>query len=142
MTELRTARAAEEKQLAQDVRDLSRKWGVSPDLIWGTIGPPLTARADDHPCELYGTHWPVPIRTQYHHSRPVYLQNEVYGRIVYPADFWVCGTCHDSLHEVISWLLEEGREPSPLPGPRTKVRLKAAETVKWYKDEIEGVGKA
>lgn len=94
---------------------------------------PLTATAATQPCQLYRYHWPTPIRTQYHHSKPVYLQNRLYGRIVHPADFWVCGTCHDSIHETIDWLLREGRKPDPMPG--RKVLAKARQAVDWYLQE-------
>lgn len=92
-----------------------------------------TARASDQPCQLYSYHWPKPLRTQFHHSRPIYLQNRLYGKIRYPADFWVCGTCHDSLHEVIDWLLGEGRQPGGNVG--RKVLDKARDTVDWYRAE-------
>jgi hypothetical protein len=87
---------------------------------------------------LYAYHWPKPIRTQYHHSHPVYLQNRVFGRIVDPPDLWVCGTCHDSLHETIDWLLGEGREPSPKPG--RKVLARAQATVDWYYEQLGILG--
>jgi hypothetical protein len=91
-----------------------------------------TAPAAEQPCALYAhTAAPVPMRTQYHHSRPVYLQNRVYGQIRYAADFWVCGTCHDNLHETISWLLGEGRRPNPAPGRKTLTE--AQRTVAWYR---------
>lgn len=99
-------------------------------------GGVLTATARDHPCELYVYHWPRPIRTQFHHSKPVYLQNRLFGRILYGPDFWVCGTCHDSLHETIDWLLSEGRKPNPMPG--RKVLRKAGETVDWYQAAKKG----
>lgn len=99
-----------------------------------TAPAPRTAPAAEHPCELRGYHVPKPLRTQYHHSRPVYLQNRVYGRIVHPADLWVCGTDHDSLHTVIDWLLGEGREPTVDPG--RLVLTQARSTVKWYRDAL------
>jgi hypothetical protein len=94
----------------------------------------LTATAQSHPCQLYTYHQPRPIRTQFHHSKPVYLQNRLYDKIVYGPDFWVCGTCHDSLHETIDWMLTEGRVPNPMPG--TNVLKKAKETVDWYHAEL------
>jgi hypothetical protein len=107
-----------------------------------TVPEPRTARAADHPCQLYGSHWPMVLLTQYHHSRPVYLQNRLYGRILYPADYWVCGTCHDSLHEVIRWKLDQGRTPNPMPGPRTNIMVKAMETVEWFNAEKVRLGKS
>lgn len=92
---------------------------------------PRTAPAGLHPCQLYAhVAAPVPVRTQYHHSRPVYLQNRVYGRILHPADTWLCGLCHDAVHETIDWLLGEGRQPSPMPGRNTIAE--ARRTVAWY----------
>lgn len=96
---------------------------------------PRTATAEEHPCELYTYHAPTPSRTQFHHSKPVYLQNRLYGRIVYPADFWVCGTCHDNLHEWIGYLLGESRKPNPEPGWKAKQAAQA--TVDWYNNEKE-----
>lgn len=99
-----------------------------------------TAPAHEHPCELYAhTRPPIPIRTQYHHSRPVYLQNRVFGRIIYGPDLWVCGLCHDALHETIDWLLGEGRKPNPMPGRKTLAT--ATRTVEWFRQassEVSG----
>lgn len=89
-----------------------------------------TARAADKPCALYRYHAPQVVRTQGHHTRPVYLQNRVYGRIQDPDLMWLCGSCHDAVHEGISWMLGEARKPEPMPG-----RLALAEarrTVAWY----------
>lgn len=97
-----------------------------------------TAPAADKPCELHKYHAPRPIRTQYHHSKPVYLQNRVYGSIRYGADTWLCGTDHDSLHEVIDWLLGEGREPNPKPG--RQVMAEAQRTVDWYRAAQKEIG--
>lgn len=96
------------------------------------------APAADHPCQLY-THFgqPVVIRTQHHHRYPEYLQRRVFGRTELdgPDDMlWVCGLCHDSLHEVIDWLLGEGREPNPHPGRKTLTE--AQRTVSWYLEAI------
>lgn len=92
---------------------------------------PQHATAGTNPCTLYAhTGSPWPIRTQYHHSRPVYLQNRVYGEIRYGPDTWLCGLCHDSVHEVIAWLLGEGRQPNPEPGRNTLAAAQA--TVDWY----------
>jgi hypothetical protein len=97
---------------------------------------PRTATAAEQPCQLYAhTGSPVPLRTQYHHSKPVYLQNRLYGRIVHPADMWLCGLCHDAVHEVIDWLLGEGRQPNPAPGRKTLAE--AQRTVEWYLAEKE-----
>ena len=96
---------------------------------------PLTSPAGSNPCEVYEYHAPIPVRTQFHHTKPVYLQNRVYGKILFPADLWVCGTCHDSIHEWIGFLLGESRHPSPEPGWKIK-RIDEA-TVTWYREELK-----
>lgn len=89
-----------------------------------------TATASSRPCELHTYHSPTPARTQGHHRHPVYLQNRIYGRIVDNELLWVCGTCHDNIHEWLSWLLGEAREPSPHPGRLAKAE--AQRTHDWY----------
>lgn len=93
-----------------------------------------TATAASHPCQLYAhTHSPIPSRTQYHHRHPVYLQNRVYGEIRDASGddmMWLCGLCHDSVHDVLGWLLGETREPDPMPGYNA-VR-EAKRTMNWY----------
>ncbi len=89
-----------------------------------------TAQAADHPCEVRESHNPKPIRTQYHHRRPVYLQNRVYGKIVYGPDLWGCGTDHDSIHAWLDWLLKEAHKPTLDPG--RLVRAEAGWTYDWY----------
>jgi hypothetical protein len=89
-----------------------------------------TAKAGEHPCELYSYHRPQVTRTQYHHTKPVYLQNDLYGKIVYGPDLWVCGSCHDSIHEWLSWLLGEARKPDPEPGRYAKASAQAS--YDWY----------
>jgi len=100
---------------------------------------PLTATAASQPCSLYAhSASPIPIRTQFHHSKPVYLQNRLYGQIRYGADTWLCGLCHDAVHETIDWLLGEGRRPDPFPGRKT---LAAAEaTLEWFVSEKARIG--
>ena len=77
---------------------------------------------------------PRPARTQGHHRHPVYLQNRVYGRIQDPEVLWLCGLCHDSVHEVIGWLLGFSRRPEPMPGP--VVQREAQRTVDWYQQAL------
>jgi hypothetical protein len=91
-----------------------------------------TLPATTRPCQIYHYHRPRPLRTQGHHRHPVYLQNRVYGRILDADLLWVCGTCHDNLHEIISWLLGEGRMPDPLPSTHSKTWIEAKRTVDWY----------
>lgn len=92
------------------------------------------ATAASRPCQLYvhaGT--PRPTRTQGHHRYPVYLQNRIYGEILLPELLWLCGLCHDSVHDVIGWLLGESRQPDPMPG--YAVLREAKRTVAWYRSE-------
>lgn len=91
---------------------------------------PATATAEARPCELYAYHSPRPSRTQGHHRHPVYLQNRVYGKIVDPELLWVCGTCHDNIHEWLGFLLGESRRPIPEPG--TKAKAEAQRSFEWY----------
>lgn len=94
------------------------------------VTEPRTARAADKPCELYSYHAPAVVRTQGHHMHPVYLQNRLYGRIQDPELKWLCGSCHDAVHEWIGWLLGETRRPVPEPGRLAKAE--AQRTVDWY----------
>jgi hypothetical protein len=86
-----------------------------PDFIY-SANDLQTATFNDRPCQLHEYHAPRPSRTQGHHRHPVYLQNKVYGEIRDPELLWVCGTCHDNIHEWLSYLLGERREPRPHPG--------------------------
>lgn len=89
------------------------------------------AQAADRPCELYAhSGSPRPTRTQGHHRRPVYLQNRLYGQIRDPELLWLCGLCHDSVHDWIGWLLGESRRPEPEPGFKAKAEARRA--VDWY----------
>lgn len=89
-----------------------------------------TATAALHPCELHAYHQPRPARTQGHHRHPVYLQNRVYGSIRDPELLWVCGTCHDNIHEWLGYLLGETRAPDPAPGSLAKAE--AQRSYQWY----------
>lgn len=94
---------------------------------------PQTARASERPCALY-RHLvaPRPSRTQGHHRHPVYLQNRVYGHILDPELLWLCGLCHDSIHDWLSWRLGESREP--LPHPSRRARAEAERAFAWYQE--------
>lgn len=92
------------------------------------------ATAASRPCQLHTYHSPKPSRTQGHHRHPVYLQNRVYGHIQDSELLWVCGTCHDNIHEWLSWLLKENREPNPHPGRLAKAE--ATLSFQWYTDNL------
>lgn len=81
---------------------------------------PITATAASRPCQLHNYHAPKPSRTQAHHRKPVYLQNQVYGNIQDGELLFVCGTCHDNIHEWLAYMLGEAREPNPHPGRLAK----------------------
>lgn len=117
------------------VIDLAVRLGISRQEVAHrlslSVPEPLTAQASERPCELYAhSAAPIPSRTQGHHRHPVYLQNRVYGGIRDPELLWVCGLCHDSIHDVVSWLLGEARKPDPMPG--RKAQAEARRTVDWY----------
>ncbi len=88
------------------------------------------AQASEKPCQFHRYHFPRVIRTQGHHLYPVYLQNRRYGRIKYPDLLWICGTCHDSIHAWLDWLLEEAQKPDPEPGSR--IKKEAQKVFDWY----------
>lgn len=95
---------------------------------------PLEAQSANRPCQLHGYHAPRPSRTQGHHRHPVYLQNQVYENIRDPELLWVCGTCHDNIHEWLSYLLGEAREPHPHPGRLAKDE--AQYSYDWFLEEL------
>ena len=92
----------------------------------------------EQPCQLAVHHVPVPVMEQYHHQKPVFLQNRLYGQIVYGPSLWVCGTCHDSIHAYLYWLLGEHRKP---PHIGRKAKAEAIATYQWYLAEKERLGK-
>ncbi len=95
---------------------------------------PRTAFAVLRPCTLATYHAPTPVLTEYHHSKPVFLQNRLYGKIIYGADVWACGNCHDAVHAWLYWLLGERAQP-PYMGRNTKAE--AERTYVWYLAERE-----
>lgn len=95
------------------------------------------ALAGEHPCELVSYHAPKPVISEYHHAKPVYLQNRLYGRIVHPADLWVCSNCHEAIHAWLYWLLGERREPT---GVGRAAKAEAQRTYDWYRAERARLG--
>lgn len=98
---------------------------------------PVTAFYDAQPCTLVAYHAPLPLITEFHHSKPMYLQNRLYGKVVYAADMWVCSNCHDSIHAWLYWLLGERRKP-PYIGRAAKAE--AERTYLWFRSEAERLG--
>lgn len=107
-------------------------------LDWhtGKEGPVVQERAfwGDKPCELVSYHAPTPSLTEYHHTKPVFLQNKLYGHIVYGADKYLCANCHDSVHEWLYWLLGM-RRAEPRVGRAAKAE--AQRTYEWYRSELD-----
>jgi hypothetical protein len=93
------------------------------------VTQPRTAFHVDRPCQLNRYHAPEPVMTEFHHRRPVFLQNRLYGRVRYGPDLWVCSNCHDSIHAWLYWLLGEHRRP-PYIGRNAKAE--AQRTFNWY----------
>lgn len=100
---------------------------------------PRTASFTDRPCALVEYHAPRPVISEFHHSKPVYLQNRLYGRIRFPADLWVCSNCHEAIHAWLYWLLGERGQP---PYIGRAARAEAERTYAWYLSERERLGTA
>ena len=91
-----------------------------------------TAFFTEHPCELVDYHAPRPVMTEYHHQKPVFLQNQLYGKILYGPSLWVCSSCHDSIHAWLYWLLGEHRQPDHIG---RAAKAEAERTYQWYVEE-------
>lgn len=89
----------------------------------------LTAPAQERPCQLRTYHAPEPVITQGHHRHPIFLQNRVYGQIRDTELMWLCGTCHDSVHAWLYWLLGERARPAD---PGYLARREAQTTLDWW----------
>lgn len=99
-----------------------------------SLHQPTTAYAPEQECELVEYHAPAPVMVEHHHTRPVFLQNRLYGRIVHGADLWVCSNCHDAIHAWLYWLLGERRQP---PRIGRAAKAEAQRTFDWYTAERE-----
>ncbi len=90
-----------------------------------------TAPATDKPCVLYLDHGSsVPVRTQGHHRHPQSLQIELTGHVDPNSElWWLCGTCHDSIHAWLDHLLGRAYQP---PTPPTRARREAETAFAWY----------
>lgn len=91
------------------------------------------APAVEHPCELVATHVPRVVITEYHHQKPVYLQNRLYGQILYGPSLWVCSNCHEAIHAWLYWLLGERGEPEHVG---RAAKAEAERTYAWYQSEM------
>jgi hypothetical protein len=96
-----------------------------------------TAFFEERPCALVAYHAPTPVMVEIHHSKPVYLQNRLYGKIQFAADLPLCSNCHDAVHAWLYWLLGERRQP-PYCGRAAKAE--AQRTFDWYMSERERLG--
>jgi hypothetical protein len=72
------------------------------------------------------------VITEYHHTKPVFLQNRLYGAIEYGPDLWVCSNCHEAIHAWLYWLLGERKEP---PNIGRAAKAEAERTFDWYTTE-------
>lgn len=99
--------------------------------------PVERAFATEHPCMLVTYHAPEPVMTEYHHSKPVFLQNALYGRIVYGPDLYVCSNCHDAIHAWLYWLLGQHRMPERIG---RAAKAEAQRTLYWYISEKRRLG--
>jgi hypothetical protein len=91
--------------------------------------PVRTAQFTNQPCELVGYHAPQPVMTEHHHRKPVFLQERLYGKTIYPADLWVCSNCHAAIHAWLYWLLGEWAKPTYIG---RAARTEAERTYAWY----------
>ena len=96
------------------------------------------AFADERSCQLVTYHAPKPVMLEYHHQKPVELQNRLYGRILYGPSLWVCGNCHDAVHAWLYWLLGEHREPTDVG---RAAKAEAQRTFDWYLSEAVRQGR-
>jgi len=100
---------------------------------------PRAAFFEDQACELLSYHAPTPVMTEHHHQKPVYLQDRLYGKIVYGPSLWLCSNCHDSVHAWLYWLLGERKQP---PNIGRAAKAEAERTFEWYNAERERLGLA
>ena len=93
---------------------------------------PRTAFYEDHPCQLVRFHAPRPVITEYHHTKPEYLQKRLYGHTVYGPDLWVCSNCHEAIHAWLYFLMGERKEPQHVG---RSAKRSAEATLKWFISE-------
>lgn len=96
-----------------------------------------TAFFGERPCALVSYHAPTPVMVEIHHTKPVFLQNRVYGEIRFGPDLPLCGNCHDAVHAWLYWLLGERRQP---PNIGRAAKAEAERTFAWYQEELKNAG--
>lgn len=96
---------------------------------------PVTAQAGQYPCQMYKDHGSAfPSITDRHHVKPEFLQRRLYnGATPHQELIYLCGTCHDNLHNWLYFLLGEWREP--IPHPPLRARQWAQKAYDWYVNE-------
>lgn len=102
-----------------------------------TDGQTRKAQFTEQPCALVNYHAPTPVITEYHHQRPVFLQDRLYGQIVYGPSLWVCANCHEAIHAWLYFRLGEHREPTYI-GRAAKAEAERA--YMWYLSECVRLG--
>lgn len=93
---------------------------------------PRTVSALERPCSLYLDHGSArPAVTQGHHAKPLYLQWRKWGEYRSAELVWLCGTCHDSIHAWLYWIMGERYQP---PTPPLRAVRSAESTLAWFSD--------
>lgn len=72
------------------------------------------------------------MRTQGHHIYPMYLQRELWGQVRFHQLAWSCGTCHDSIHAWVDYLLRGYRSDIP----PARLRREAERVAVWFSTEL------
>ncbi len=109
---------------------------MSEEVFVKQVEQQRTAFFEEQPCMLVTYHAPRPVMTEFHHSKPVFLQNRLYGQIVYGGDVYYCSNCHDSVHAWLYWLLGERRKP---PYMGWAAMESAQSTFEWYSSERDRI---
>lgn len=107
---------------------------VDRGLVVPVTDHPPVERAffDEHPCELVSYHAPTPVMTEFHHSKPMYLQKRLWGEVRFGPDVYYCSNCHEAVHSWCYFLDGERREPKTI-GRAAKAA--GAAMFGWYMSE-------
>ncbi len=110
---------------------------MSEEFFVKQVEQQRTAFFEDRPCVLLAYHAPRPVMTEFHHSKPSFLQMRLYGKLFYGPDTYYCSNCHDSVHAWLYWLLGERSKP-PYMG---RAAMASAKSIfEWYTSERARVG--